>query len=186
MVLAGLMSLSAAVAAGGEVTQEKWHLVQRAEISNSSSKWQRMNWFVCVWFCFTFKGERAHSSPLAAGAWGGGSKPWAQVQIPEQNLTSSAKRYPRFCLDPGRTEGDNSDHYGFSSEALSTKPLSFPSYFGDRKVPGGCFQPNMKAPILSREELLDWDFFLFPQERAVIPSPCQTFLIYMYSLEGID
>jgi len=58
------------------------------------------------------------------------------------------------------------------------------------KVPGGYFQPNMKAPFFSStEKLLNWDFFLFytlPKEHGIISSPCQTFLIYMYSLEGVD
>lgn len=167
--------------------------MERAEILNSSasSEGQRLHPFVWgFWgfFCiFAFKGERVCTCPMAGGVWGeeGRVKPLRRIQLLWPNNS-------KFSLNPGRTMGDNSDCYKFSSEALPAKLLSFPSYFGDRKVPGGYFQPNMKSTIFSSEEKVFEIFFspLFfcalPKKCVVSSSLCQTFLIYMYSQEGID
>lgn len=68
----------------------------------------------------------------------------------------------------------------------------FQATLGDMKALGGYFQPNMKALVFffqGEKNYLIAIFFLFcalPKERAVTLTPCQTFLIYMNFLEGID
>lgn len=112
-----------------------------------------------------------------------GSNPWGE-------FNSCSKKNSKFSLNPGRTTGNNSDRYEFSSEALSAKLLSFPSYFGDRKVPGGYFQPNMKAPFFQVEKNY-LGFFFFPlflctareMCRQLVPVPN---LPYLHVFPGGD
>lgn len=115
--------------------------------------------------------------------------PWQEGSEEREEFNSSSKKNSKFSLNPGRTTGDNSDHYKFSSEALPAKLLSFPSYFGDRKVPGGYFQPNMKAPFF--QERKKYLRFIFPpflctaQEmcRQLVPVPN---LPYLHVFPGGD
>lgn len=118
-----------------------------------------MNQFVCVCVCERFlflKGKERVILPQQQGALeeGAGSNPWAEFHFFSKNS--------EFRLSPGRTEGDNSDRCKFPSEALSAKLLSFPSYFGDMKIPGGYLQPNMKAPFFFKQGKIIWlRFFYF-------------------------
>lgn len=105
---------------------------------------------MCFWF---FKGKERAILPRQqrpSEGQGVGSNPWAEFNFCSKNS--------QFCLNPGRTKGDNSDRYKFPSEALSAKLLSFPSYSGDTKIPGGYLQPNMKAPF----------YFFFFEQRKII------------------
>lgn len=121
---------------------------------------------LCGFFFFILKGKGHTVLPWQQGPGEreAGSNPWAEFNF-------FSKKFSKFCLNAGRTKGDNSDCFKFSSEALSAKPLSFPSYFGDMKVPGGYFQPNMKAPFFSsREKLFDWEFFFSVYGPRNVPS----------------
>lgn len=157
------------------------------------SKWQRMNQFVCVCVCVRFlllKGKERVILPQQQRPWKRG-----QVQIPEHNFTSSAKILNFAWVQAGPRE---------IIQTAANSPL--------KPFLQSCFHFQATLEIWKYQEdicSLTWKrhfffkqrkniwlrfflffyFFLFralPKECAVILSPCQTFLIYMYSPEGVD
>lgn len=74
-----------------------------------------------------------------------------------------------------------------TNSPFSAKLLSFPSYFGDRRVPGGYFQPNMKAPFFQlKKKNLRFLFFPFSaQEMCRQPVPVPN-LPYLHVFPGGD
>lgn len=109
-----------------------------------------------------------------------------QGQIPEENSTPSAKKIPSFLwIQAGPREIIQTA----TNSLFSAKLLSFPSYFGDRRVPGGYFQPNMKAPFFQGKK--NYLRFFFPRFLCTAQEMCRQLvpvphLPYLHVFPGGD